>query len=66
MEVRAGDCVMVNLAAFIGWVRPSKDSIPCQVAEVEETRIRVITEPPYRKVELWIPARWIAGILERA
>ncbi len=58
--------MLVNVAPFIGSARRSRDSVPCEVIEVDGTRIRVAAEPPYRKVELWVKAAWIDGKLEEA
>jgi hypothetical protein len=66
MDIQAGDRVLVNVAPFIGSTRRSKDSVPCEVLEVVGTRIRVATEPPYRKVDLWIQATWLDGRVEEA
>jgi hypothetical protein len=58
--------VLVNVAPFIGSARRSKDSVPCEVLEVDGTRIRVSTKFPYRKADLWVQAAWIDGRLEEA
>jgi len=59
MAIRAGDRVLVNVAPFIGSARRSKDSVPCEVLEVAGARMRVATEPPCCKVDLWVEAAWI-------
>jgi hypothetical protein len=59
VDIRAGDRVSVNVAPFIGSARRNKDSVPCEVLEVAGTRMRVATEPPYCKVELWVKTAWI-------
>jgi hypothetical protein len=66
MDIQPGDRVRVNLAPFIGSARRSKDSVPCEVTELEGARIRVTTEFPYRTVELWVSASWIDARLEQA
>jgi len=66
MDIQAGDCVLVNVAPFIGSARRSKDSVPCRVIEVDGTRIRVCTDLPYRTVDLWVQAAWVDEKVERA
>jgi hypothetical protein len=66
MDIQAGDYVLVNVAPFIGSARPSKDSVPCKVIEVEGTRIRVCTDYPYQQVHLWVQSAWIDEKLEPA
>ncbi len=59
MAIRRGDRVNVNLAPFIGSPSPSDQWIPCEVLEIDGLRVRVASQAPYRRVELWVPARWI-------
>jgi hypothetical protein len=59
MAIQAGDRVLVNVAAFIGSARRNKDSVPCEVTEVDGPRIRITTESPYRMVDLWVQDAWI-------
>jgi hypothetical protein len=66
MDIQAGDRVLVNVGPFIGSTRRSKDSVPCEVLEVDGARIRVATEFPFRKVDLWIQATWVDGRPEKA
>ena len=42
------------------------DSVPCKVVEVAGTQVRIVTKCPYRKVDMWVSARWIDGRLKRA
>jgi hypothetical protein len=59
MGFREGDRVLVNVAPFIGSARRSKESVPCAVAAVADTRIQVSAEAPYRSVTLWVDRKWI-------
>ncbi len=59
MQVSKGDRVKVNLAPFIGSAMPSDEWIDCQVLDVEGVHVLVATEPPYRRVELWVLSTWI-------
>lgn len=59
MTFRKGDRVEVNLAPFIGSPRPTDQWIPCEVLEIDGQRVRVASQAPYRRVELWVPARWV-------
>ena len=56
MDIQVGDHVLVNLAPFIGVVQWCRNSVLCNVLEVDETRVRIVTNPPYREVDLWISA----------
>lgn len=59
MAIRKGDRVNVNLAPFIGSPLPSDQWILCEVLDHDGLRVRVASLPPYRRVELWVQARWI-------
>jgi len=61
MDVRKGDRVLVNVAPFIGSVMRSNESVPCEVLDVDELRVHVRAEPPYRDVSLWVLSSWIEG-----
>ncbi len=65
MEVRKGDRVLVNAAAFIGSVLRNDESVPCEVLDVDEYQVRVRAEPPYRDVSLWILSSWIEDRADR-
>jgi hypothetical protein len=66
VEIRIGDQVLVNLAPFIGLEQWCKNAVACDVVEVGENRIRIMTRPPCREVELWVACDWIEQVLERA
>ncbi len=59
MQVCKGDRVKVNLAPFIGSAMPSDQWIACEVLDVDGACVLVATEPPYRRVELWVLSTWI-------
>jgi hypothetical protein len=61
MDIGKGDYVLVNLAAFIGSVRPSEKSIPCQVLAADATHVEVRTLPPFREFCLRVESNWIEG-----
>jgi hypothetical protein len=65
IKVKAGDRVLVNIAPFIGSMKRSDDSIPCEVLDVDGPEVQVRTEEPYRIVSLWVLASWIDGAVER-
>ena len=65
MDIHVGDHVLANLAPFIGVVQWCRNSVRCNVLEVDETRVRIVTDPPYREVDLWISCEWIEAVLER-
>lgn len=52
---------MVNLAPFIGLKAPSRQSVPCEVLAIEEARVQVATEYPFRRCVLWVELCWIEG-----
>lgn len=59
MNIKIGDLVQVNAAAFIGsWSRNS-EAIPCEVLEVESGRVRVRTQSPYRVFTMWVGREWV-------
>ena len=66
MELQKGDRVLVNVAPFIGSLRRNEESIPCQVVEANGDWVEVCTEPPYKRVALWIRASWIEDLLQPA
>jgi hypothetical protein len=64
MDIYKGDRLLVNVAAFIGSMRRSEESIPCCVLAIQGDLVEVQTEAPYREFSLWVHARWIDGVLE--
>lgn len=62
MAIRPGDRVNVNLAPFIGSPLPSDQWIPCEVLQIDGVHVRVASQPPYRRVELWVLADWIQAV----
>ncbi len=65
MGIRKDDCVLVNLAPFIGSMMRSRETVVCRVLEVDGIHVHVATEPPYREVSLWVLASWIEGPAEQ-
>jgi hypothetical protein len=65
LKLNKGDRVLVNVAPFIGSMRHSDDSIPCEVLDVDGPEVHVRTEEPYRIVSLWVLASWIDGAAQR-
>lgn len=61
MELRTGDRVRVNLAAFIGSATRSGDSVECVVLGLAGDDVEVRAEPPYRPVSLNVDRIWIDG-----
>lgn len=59
MVFSPGDRVRVNLAPFIGAAAKSDQWIACEVLAVEPDRLLVVPELPYRRVELWVDAKWV-------
>ncbi len=66
MDLRRGDRVLVNVAPFIGSVRPHRESIPCTVLCADGSGVEVATEYPYRELSLWVPWKWIEAPVEHA
>ena len=64
IKVKKGDRVLVNIAPFIGSMKRSDDSIPCEVLDVDGPEVQVRTEEPYRSVSLWVLASWIDSAIE--
>lgn len=63
MDIQCGDRVLVNLAPFIGSMDPTHESVPCEVLELDGSRVQVQTVFPYRELVLWIEDTWIEGEL---
>jgi hypothetical protein len=61
MNARAGDFVHVNAAAFIGARFRNRETVPCEVLEVQAGRVLVRTRFPYRVFSLWVSADWVEG-----
>jgi hypothetical protein len=59
MEFQEGDQVLVNVAPFIGSVMRCRESIPCEVLDVDGIQVCVRAKPPYRDVSLWVLSSWI-------
>jgi hypothetical protein len=66
MDIEKGDRVRVNVAPFIGSLRRSKQTVMCEVIDVEGDEIEVRTLPPCREVTLAIGRFWIEQALEVA
>lgn len=66
MDIRKGDCLLVNLAPFIGSPRRCGQSIPCRVIDVAEEQVQVLTDAPHRQVAIWVSLAWIDDIMEPA
>jgi hypothetical protein len=63
MILKPGDRVLVNIAPFIGSMKRSEDSIPCEVLDVDGAEVQVRTEQPYRTVSLWVLASWVDSVI---
>jgi hypothetical protein len=61
MEIRKGDCVLVNLAPFIGSARRNEEAVPCRVLAIDGPHVEVRPEPPYREFSLRVERTWIDG-----
>lgn len=59
MKLHKGDHILVNLAPIIGSNRRSRGSIPCTVLALDDQRIQVSPEYPYRHFSLWVATKWI-------
>jgi hypothetical protein len=59
MDLGVGDSIFVNAAAFTASRFRSRDSIPCDVLEVNDERLLVKTRFPYRVFTMWIGKEWI-------
>ena len=64
MGIQEGDCVLVNLAPFIGSSHRSKVHIPCRVLAAGATYVEVRANHPFREVCLRVSTAWIEGKLE--
>jgi hypothetical protein len=59
MDLGVGDTVLVNLAVFTASRFRSRESIPCEVLEVNTERILVKTCFPYRIFTMWVGREWV-------
>lgn len=59
MDVRVGETVLVDVGAFTGSSVRQSESVPCEVLAVNQGRILVRTQPPYRVFEMWTSAEWV-------
>jgi hypothetical protein len=59
MDSGVGDTVLVNLAVFTASRFRSRESIPCEVMEVNTERLLVRTCFPYRIFTMWIGREWV-------
>jgi len=66
VDLRTGDRVRVNLAAFIGSATRSDDSVECVVLGLAGDDVAVRAEPPYRPVSLNVDRIWIDGPVARS
>jgi hypothetical protein len=61
MDIQKGDRVLVNVAPFIGLAMRARESILCEVLDVDGLQVHVRAEPPCRAVSLWILSSWVDG-----
>jgi hypothetical protein len=66
MGIQKGDHVLINVAPFIGSLRRNKQSVTCEVLDVQGDEIDVRTLPPCREFTLRIDRYWIDCKLEPA
>jgi hypothetical protein len=59
MDLRVGDTVLVNDAAFIAARSRMRDTVPCEVVEVDAEGLLVRTQRPYRVFTMWVRMGWI-------
>jgi hypothetical protein len=59
MDLSVGDTVLVDLAVFTASRFRSRESIPCDVLEVNTERLLVRTCFPYRVFTMWIGREWV-------
>ena len=62
MDIRPGDAVLVNVAAFTGSRAPRPESIPCRAVVVGENEIEIRTQPPYRIFNLVVSRTWVGSV----
>ena len=66
MELQKGDHVRINVAPFIGSLRRNKQSVMCEVLDVEGDEVEVRTLPPYREIILRTARFWVDHKFETA
>ena len=59
MNIGVGDLVQVNVAAFIGSRSRNRESIPCEVLDLQPGRVHVRTQWPYRILTIWVSSEWV-------
>jgi hypothetical protein len=59
MNLRVGDTVLVNAAAFIAARSRMRDAVSCDVPEVDAEGLLVRTQRPYRVFTMWVSKGWI-------
>lgn len=59
MDVRVGETVLVNAAAFIGSPSRNWEAIPSEVLEVAAGRLLIRTHYPHRVFKMWVNKRWV-------
>lgn len=59
MHIQKGDRVLVNVAPFIASTRRQRDSVPCEVLDVQGAQVHVVTQSPCREMDMWIPVLWV-------
>ena len=62
MDIRPGDAVLVNVAAFTGSRTPRPESIPCHAVVVGENEIEIRTQSPYRIFNLVVARSWVGSV----
>ena len=59
--MKKGDKVRINVTAFTGIYKRSKDSVECEVLDVKENEIYVSVNPPCAHRILWVDKKWVDG-----
>jgi hypothetical protein len=59
MDIRPGNHVWVNVAAFIASKRRHPESVLCVVIEVDGSQVQVQTQEPCRTFSMWVAQEWI-------
>jgi hypothetical protein len=59
MDLRVGDSVLINAAAFTASRFRNREAIPCDLLEMNADRLLVRTHPPYRVFAMWVSREWI-------
>jgi hypothetical protein len=66
MDIRHGNQVWVNVAAFIASNNRHRESVPCEVLAVDGSKVHVKTQEPYRTLCMWVSHTWIDCVEEPA